>query len=247
MQLTTRPRTHQTAFRAHRASRLAFWPRSLLKSALLLLSALALAAYAQDAERWIDDELRVDMRSGPSFENRIIEYLTSGTRVTVLETRGDWSRVRTGDEEGWIRTQYTTSTPIAADRLEAARAELERLRKERDTLAKELTAARQEAEVANVARTETSTELEQTQSELEALRRTTTDAVETAEALRTLRGEAAEMRDRIETLERENLLLATNKRNEGLKWGAGAVVLGIILAMLASAWGGRKRKGDWLG
>lgn len=234
------------AFRARTESRPTLGLRAALKSALLLLSVLAMAASAQQEERWIHDELRVDMRTGPSFEYRITRFLSSGTPVTVLETRDDWIRVRSGDQEGWVQSQYTTGTPIAADRLEAAQDALARLRRERDTLAEELTAARQEAAVAQVARTETATALEQTQSELEDLRRTADDAVETAEALRVLRSESAEMRDRVEALERENLVLATDKRNEGLIWGAGAVVLGIVLALLVSAWGGRRRQSEWI-
>lgn len=186
------------------------------------------------------------MRTGPSFENRITEFLSSGTPLTVLETRDDWIRVRTGEgEEGWIQSQYTTDTPIAADRLEAAQAELARLRQERDRLAEALTAARQEAAVERSARTEATTALERTRAELEQLRRTASNAVETAEALRALRSEAADMREQIEALKKENLLLATDNRNEGLKWGAGAVTLGILLAMLVSAWAGRRRKNEW--
>jgi SH3 domain protein len=244
---------HRVALRSRTGPRPTLGRRVLFRSALLLLSALALVASAQQAAqaaqqegRWIHDDLRVDMRTGPSFENRIIEFLSSGTPVTVLETREDWIRIRTGDEEGWIQSQYTTDTPVAEDRLAAAQAELASMRRERDTLAEELTAARQEAAVERTARTEAATALEQARADLEDLRRTSANAVETAEALRALRAEASELRDRLQALEEENLLLATDNRNEGLKWGAGAVVLGIVLAMLVSAWGGRRRKSEWI-
>lgn len=186
------------------------------------------------------------MRSGPSLRNRIIDFLPSGTPVTVLEAREDWIRVRTGDDEGWIQAQYTTGTPVAADRLEAAQAELARLRQERDTLAEELTAARQEAAVVRAARTETSTTLEQTRSELQDIRRTSANALETAAALRELRAQAAALRTRLGALEDENLVLATDNRNEGLKWGAGAVALGIVLAMIVSAFSRRRRSSEWV-
>jgi len=203
----------------------------MVESTLLLLSAFALTASAQQAERWIHDELRVDMRTGPSFENRITEFLSSGTPVTILETREDWIRVRTGDGEGWIQSQYTTETPIAADRLEASQAELARLRREREALEEELTAARQQTAVVRAAETESATALERTRAELDDLRRTAADALQTAAALRALRIEASQLRDQLQSLERENLVLTTDQRNEGLKLGAGAVVLGIVLTM----------------
>lgn len=242
------PRTQPAALRTRPGPQCVRALRAPLRRALLLLSVLALAASAQQGQgdRWITDELRVDMRTGPSFENRIIEFLSSGTPVTVLETREDWIRVRTGDDEGWIQSQYTTGTPVAADRLEAARAELARLRRERDSLAEELTAARQEAAVVRVEGTEAATALEQTRDELEALRRTSASAVETAAALRALRGEAAALQDRLDTLEQENLVLTTDNRIEGLKWGAGAVTLGIVLSMIVSAFSRRRRSSEWV-
>lgn len=186
------------------------------------------------------------MRTGPSFEYRIIEFLSSGMPVTVLETREDWIRVRSGGEEGWIQSQYTTGTPVAADRLDAVQAELARLRPERDALAEELTAARQEAAVLRVEGAEAVTALEQSRAALQELRRTSAEAVETAAALRALRGEAAALRDRLEALERDNLALTTDNRIEGLKWGAGAVALGIVLAMIVSALSRRRRRSEWV-
>lgn len=246
MQPTAPLRTHRIADRGRIGSHPGLGPCAALKGALLLLSALALPASAQQESRWIHDQLRVDMRSGPTFENRIIDFLPSGTPVTVLETRDDWIRVRTGDEEGWIQSQYTTGTPVAADRLEAAQAELARMRRERDSLAEELTAARQEAAVVRVEGTEAATALEQTRAELEALRRTSASAVETAAALRALRGEAAGLQDRLDTLEQENLVLTTDNRIEGIKWGAGAVALGIVLSMIVSAFSRRRRSSEWV-
>ncbi|HSG88776.1 MAG TPA: TIGR04211 family SH3 domain-containing protein [Pseudomonadales bacterium] len=221
--------------------------RRALRRALpwMLVAVSAVASAAAPAERWINDQLRVDMRSGPTFENRILDFLSSGTPVTVLQDGEDWIRVRAAGKEGWIQSQYTTSTPIAADRLKVAEAELTRLRRERETLTEQLVEVRSDAGRLSSTNAEATAELERVRAELEELRRTSASALETASELAALQDEARTMRADLEALRVENATLAVDNRNEGLKWGAAAVLLGGLLALLAFAFGGRRRRSEW--
>ena len=48
----------------------------------------------------------VNVRSGPGTDNSIIEGLSSGTRVEIIEERGDWWKVRFNGQQGWVKSEY---------------------------------------------------------------------------------------------------------------------------------------------
>ena len=224
--------------------------RSLRRPAaacLLLIACAGASVSAQEAQRWIHDELRVDMRTGPSFQNRIIDFLPSGTPLTVLEENDEgWIRIRARGEEGWIQGQYTTGTPIAADRLAVAERRLAEVRRERDRLSSTLEELRGEAGDLGSAYEEATAEVARLNAELERIRRTSAEALETAAALEALQDEATAMRARMEKLSNENVRLAGDNRATGIKWGAGAVLAGALLAWIAASIGGRRRRSDWI-
>lgn len=51
----------------------------------------------------------VNLRQGPSMDSKIISVLKKGTKLTVLEEKAGWLRVRLGDgTEGWVAKAMTT-------------------------------------------------------------------------------------------------------------------------------------------
>lgn len=102
--------------------------RSLLSPRLLgasLATGLLLAGSAALAEeekagnvRWISDSLTTYVRSGPTDGYRIVGTLTSGQKVELLSTQGDYSQVR--GENGsavWIPSRDLQEVPGQAERL----------------------------------------------------------------------------------------------------------------------------------
>lgn len=102
--------------------------RSLLSPRLLgasLATGLLLAGSAALAEvdkagnvRWISDSLTTYVRSGPTDGYRIVGTLTSGQKVELLSTQGDYSQVR--GESGsavWIPSRDLQEVPGQAERL----------------------------------------------------------------------------------------------------------------------------------
>jgi SH3 domain protein len=89
---------------------------------LLLIFTLFTAPIATLAETvWLRDVLYVNIRTGPSNNNRILQTITSGTRMEVLEKPEDvdFYRVRTEDGlEGWIPSQYLVTEPTGNLRAE---------------------------------------------------------------------------------------------------------------------------------
>ena len=87
---------------------------------MLLLGLTSGSALAQSNEAWVSDELSTYVRSGPTDGYRIIGTLTAGEQVEVLETSGDYSRVRNSDGNAvWVLSNELKDTPSAREQLPA--------------------------------------------------------------------------------------------------------------------------------
>lgn len=218
-----------------------------LVSASLFCSAPAV--YSQGDTRYITDILYVPLRSGQGNEYRIVNKgLRSGTQLTFI-AEGDtdeWIKVRTTDGvEGWIRSQYLQSEETANRQLSRTQAELAQLQATNNRLSKE------------------AAELREQVSTLTA----STDASQSAQAemaaelqeIKTLSAGAIDMGHRYTELLQQHQLLQTENdvltaENEGLKsdtsikymlYGAGLVLLGVLLALILPVIIPRKRHSEW--
>ena len=97
-------------------------PRIL--GACLLLGGLlggaqpALAEEALNNQRWVSDSLNTYVRSGPTDGYRIVGTLTSGEKVELLRSQGDYSQVRSDNGNTvWIPSRDLQSVPGQAERL----------------------------------------------------------------------------------------------------------------------------------
>ena len=95
-----------------------------LLGACLLLGGLlgsvqpALAEEASSNQRWVSDSLNTYVRSGPTDGYRIVGTLTSGEKVELLRTQGDYSQVRSASGSTvWIPSRDLQSVPGQAERL----------------------------------------------------------------------------------------------------------------------------------
>jgi SH3 domain protein len=80
---------------------------------VLFLSNLLLSAKIQAKTLYVSDTtLTANVRTGPSFENRIIAMLQSGTKVTLVREEGGWSEVALADgRRAWILKNYLSDRP----------------------------------------------------------------------------------------------------------------------------------------
>lgn len=129
----------------------------------LILVALALllgAAGAQAATRYVNDVIKITMRTGPGINHKVIKMPQSGQQVNLLDTEGDWSYVRMPDgTDGWVLSRFLTEKvpneiqlarlrneqESLTRRLSELEAENERLKAENQTLAEQTAAAETQA------------------------------------------------------------------------------------------------------
>jgi SH3 domain protein len=88
------------------------------------------AAPALAERAWVKDELRLNVRTGPGVQYRIVGALRTGDAVEILSRNEGWTEVRPENmEKGWIPVGYLQPTPPARVTLaerEVESAELEK-------------------------------------------------------------------------------------------------------------------------
>ena len=74
---------------------------------ILLLSCPALSK-----ELYVSDTLKTSLRIAPGFNSKVLRMVQSGSKITVLETQAEWSRVKLADgAEGFMMTQALSEEP----------------------------------------------------------------------------------------------------------------------------------------
>jgi len=97
--------------------------------AALALLALLVALPALAERAWVSGDLRLNLRSGPGNQYRILGSLKTGDSLQVLERTEKWTKIRTGEgKDGWIPGGYLNPQPPPTIRLEKLEAEVAKLR-----------------------------------------------------------------------------------------------------------------------
>ena len=217
-----------------------------LACVILLISIPAFVGHARAATAYISDELTVPLRSGASGQHRILHNgLPSGT---VLETIGvdeeaGFTQIRTSrGTEGWIRTQYLVSQPIAKIRLQRTQAELARLKQQMSNVRKENQAlGRTNASQSN-ANAQGENRIKELEAELAEITRVSSNAVETHKQNLQLEQTVVRLRDELDDLAEARNRLEDNAENQAILIGAGLLLLGLLLGVIIKA---RPQKSAW--
>jgi SH3 domain protein len=117
-----------------------------MRRALLLpLGILWLASPAWATQLFVRDEVRINLRSGPGDQYRIIRVLKSGDELSQIAVLGDWVQVKGRDgREGYVPTAYVTDEIPASKLLPELRSKYDHAQKEIATLRVELTSQTQQ-------------------------------------------------------------------------------------------------------
>lgn len=217
---------------------------------LVLSSALVVAgvstAAAQGAQRWVSEELEVDVRTGRTLQNRIIRMARSGEAVTVLEEAEGYSLVRfSNGTEGWMLSRFLQNRPHSRERLAAVQAELDEIRGGSDDQASRI------AELLDTRRAmedqigELEASLQAQTSELEELRRLAARPAEIQRQNVELRDALTRTENELSDLRRELEVSGAEHQRKWFTLGAvvvlGSLLLGVILARLPA----RRRRDSW--
>jgi SH3 domain protein len=216
---------------------------------ILALCILALAASAAEAQtRYVSDRLEVTLRTGTSTQHSIVRMLPSGARVQVLETdaASGYSRVRSGEVEGWVLTRYLMDQPAAREQLETATNRAETLTARVAELTEQVRQLSAERDALDAERGGLGSEAEELRAELERVRRVSASALELDKANRELRTRLAAAEQASDGLRSEVSELKRNTQRDWFVAGAGVLALGLVLGLVIPRLrlGRRSRWGD---
>jgi SH3 domain protein len=129
--------------------------------AALGLSALLVALSASAEQAWVRGEVRLNLRSGPGNQYRILEVVKTGDSMQVLQRGEKWTMVRTpAGEEGWIPGGYLDPQPPPTVRLEELEVEVANLRDALERTETEASGLRRRSEELAANDSEQKTEIE---------------------------------------------------------------------------------------
>jgi len=217
-----------------------------ISAVIILLLCAVYGSQAFAATRYVSDELRITLRSGAGSQYKILDTLTTGTRVDVLATQGEkWARVRTPEgQEGWVLSQYLMDHPAAQDQLAAARKEVDSLQEKNDSLLQKLS--------------DTQATLDQTQSTVQSLQGTKAElsgkldkaqeGLQQYEETQKLKKQVVDLKRTIQELQTEKEQLADRTRHDWFLVGGGVMLTGMLLGIIVTRirWRRRSTWGDHL-
>ncbi|TVZ39486.1 SH3 domain protein [Alteromonadaceae bacterium 2753L.S.0a.02] len=222
---------------------------TLVCSCILASFLLSKPALAQQELRYITDLLYVPLRSGQGNEFRIVNKgLRSGTTIYYVAPgdTDEWIKVRTAEGvEGWIRSQYIQEEETANIKLNRALSELAQLKKANGELSAENTALKSQ----NTRLSSTADHAQNSQAnmaqELEKIKTLSAGAIELEQRYTDLLEKHQLMQTEKDVLTAENESLKSDTRINYMLYGAGLLILGMILAIVVPSLKPNKRYSEW--
>jgi SH3 domain protein len=192
---------------------------------------------------YVTDSFEVTVRTGPSTENKITAMPSSGQSMQVVETQGDWSRVRLsirdgGNIEGWILSRYLiTRVPwelqakAAKEEIASLKEKLSRVEQERNELKGRDKDLSGKVEAASAA-------LAKLQGEYETFKKGAAEYIALKREYETARSTLESNGAAIKTLSEENRVLKSSQQHMLILAGAAILLFGLIIGLVM----GRKQR-----
>ena len=199
--------------------------------------------------RYITDINYVPMRTGPGNEYRIIHRgLRTGTALVLLEedAGNGFSRVKNGEQEGFVPTQFLMDRPPAFRQLPAALEQAQKVAADNQTLEKVLDEREGQLRDATVELEKAKERWQQQQIEMKRLADISAEPLAIERRNQQLVEENEQLKNQLQVLQVENHQLA---KDTSLRWylfGGGTIVLGILLGLFLPMLKVRKKESAWV-
>lgn len=220
----------------------------MVKHVILTILLIVVSGQLHSAEtRYIVDVLSVQLRTGPSFNHRILKALTSGAKLTLLESNDEenWARVKTSDEmEGWIPKQYLTTEPAARDILINVKRQLDNYKQENSALKQQLSEVQNSAQETGSELSASNQEKESLSKELAHIKEVSANAIQLDRDNKKLLLENQTLKNEVDVLSTENQRLNDAKDSNEFMNGAYAVLIGVFITLLVPRMWPKKRD-EW--
>jgi len=195
---------------------------------------------------YVSDQLVITLRTGQGNSYQIIKTLASGEPLEVLEeTDTGYTRIRTADgTEGWVRTQYLSNEPTAREQLATTQAMLKKLQGKNTTLGSQLVSLQKDNKQLSHKVSELSKAHKRAKADLDRLSQVAAKPILLDNENRDLKEQTISLGNQLHLLKQENQLLKDRTDREWFIAGAGVLLGGILLGLLAPKIR-RRKKDSW--
>jgi SH3 domain protein len=222
--------------------------KKVISTALTTVTLALLSIHSPvQSQQWVTDELSVTMRSGKSNQHKIIKFLTSGTKATVLEVDEEtgYSLVSVGSKEGWVVSQYLNGEKPPREQLADAKATIAQLTDNSTPIQKKLadleTKSLNQGEEIGALKVSNQT----LSVELKRIREVAGGALNLNEQNHNLIEKNQMLQNDADLLRAENERLTDNTKVEWFLNGMFAVGFGVFIALFVPRLAPRKSHSEW--
>lgn len=193
------------------------------------LLVLASSVHAQNT-MYVNDVIKITMRTGPGIDHKVIAMLQSGETVQVLERNNDWSRVRLPDgKEGWALTRFLTGKKPNEVRLRQIEEKYDELSQKADSLTQDNKRLQEENQQLLTRAEEAQGDLEQMVDSFNNLKSESADYLNIKTAYEDASTELKAQREKAETMTARVSKLEWKRNVMYFMSGAGVFLLGFII------------------
>ncbi|MFQ3243852.1 MAG: SH3 domain protein [Arenicella sp.] len=216
---------------------------------LILIAVTALSASAMVAAqtRYVTDDFKVMLRTGPSVQNKIVDSLNSGTRLEVLrEDAGNGhSQVQTSNGKiGYVLTRFLSDNRSARSRLKYLESQLKQLRSKPGELQALLATSQDENQLLITQNTQLTNQYAEASKELEQIKAVSADAVNLSQRSAKLEIEVQQLLLQLDDIRIQNEVLKDQSAKRWFVLGVGAILVGLLLGWILSI-AQRPRRQSW--
>lgn len=195
---------------------------------------------------YVSDELKVPFRSGGSLKHRILRFVSSGTAVTVLDTEGEYSHVKTSEgKEGWMLTKNIMDVPSGRDRLVYANKKLEKNKQETKKLNTIISDLKAEIKQLKNEKGGLLNERTNLSNSLDDLKITAASPLAMSKKNKQLMKELEKVNANEAMLEKDNSQLRSNVSQEWFLIGGGVTIGSLIFGIILTRINWRRKKDNW--
>jgi SH3 domain protein len=218
-----------------------------MKHLILITVAFLVSIQAVAETRYVSDVLQIQLRSGPGTQYRILKTLQTGTALQVEDTVGEngYVQVTFDGKTGWVAKQYLMGQPSARIQLSKLQKELETFKANASPTENKLMALEEENQQLKLELTDSQASLTSVRQELDRITEVSGKAIELDASNQKLRLENSNLINEMDILRIENTRLAEQNNRDFILYGAFAVFLGVIIALIVPHLTVKKKHSEW--
>ena len=208
----------------------------LRRLCLVLASTFCFVDGGIAATKYVSDTLYIPLKTKSGNGAKVLKHLKSGTAVSILDTSdGEYAKVKVHDDRsshGWVKKRYLLDEPIAKTRLARLEGTLKKLKSQQGPLKGNVKDLKGRLTVALLENKKLKTQEANLKKQLTNVKNISSKSLELFENNKQLKVETSKLQQDVESLRKENLLLQSNQKNEGIKLGLFAIGLGGLAGFL---------------